>query len=118
MKEKKVFFVWRQLYEMIYSLNDDRSITKIDNGLGACGELHYPSYHAKYGWELVLCYVKSQMGQTFEAENKIALKETGQTRQKSLIGWSDHEINQTDQVGMIMSFQHWTPSSSPLDCNL
>ncbi|KAJ0951401.1 putative beta-amylase [Helianthus annuus] len=47
MKEKKVSFVWRQLYE-------DRSITKIDNGLGACGELHYPSYHAKYGWKPVL----------------------------------------------------------------
>lgn len=29
----------------------DGSITEIEIGLGACGELRYPSYPAKHGWE-------------------------------------------------------------------
>ena len=30
---------------------EDGSITEIEIGLGACGELRYPSYPAKHGWE-------------------------------------------------------------------
>ena len=30
---------------------EDRIISEIEIGLGACGELRYPSYPAKHGWK-------------------------------------------------------------------
>ncbi|KAI3681757.1 hypothetical protein L6452_36561 [Arctium lappa] len=48
----EVYFEYMRSFRVEFDeFFEDGSITEIEIGLGACGELRYPSYPAKHGWE-------------------------------------------------------------------
>lgn len=49
---RQVYFDYMRSFRVEFNdLFESGTICEIEVGLGACGELRYPSYYAKHGWE-------------------------------------------------------------------